>query len=88
MQPTARWTTPIAIVALSLYGLLAGYDMRAAILHDHLYATGQLTRAQCDAVLYQARRGDGVARWRACLFRVGVRAGGTKRYGSAQSDAL
>jgi hypothetical protein len=71
----------VAIIALALYGLLAGYGMRAAILHDWLYTLGGLSRGQCDAVFYRAlTTGDGTARWRASIFWLGVRFGGFIRY--------
>ncbi|WNW10137.1 DUF1353 domain-containing protein [Pseudomonas sp. DTU_2021_1001937_2_SI_NGA_ILE_001] len=73
----------LAIAALALYGLLAGYGMRAAILHDWLYGAGRLSRAQCDAVFYRALRADGVARWRAWIFYIGVRIGGASSYTQA-----
>jgi len=71
----------LAIVTLALYGLLAGYGMRAAILHDWLYTAGILSRAECDAVFYRAlTTGDGTARWRASIFWLGVRLGGSTSY--------
>jgi len=71
----------LAITTLALYGLLAGYGMRAAILHDWLYTAGALPRADCDAVFYRAlTTGDGTARWRAAIFWLGVRLGGSTSY--------
>jgi len=71
----------LAIVALALYGLLAGYGMRAAILHDWLYTVGILSRADSDAVFYRAlTTGDGTARWRGSIFWLGVRIGGASSY--------
>lgn len=74
----------LTIVTLALYGLLAGYGMRAAILHDWLYTAGVLSRAECDAVFYRAlTTGDGTARWRASVFWLGVRLGGSTSYTKA-----
>lgn len=71
----------LAIITLALYGLLTGYGMRAAILHDWLYTVGILSRAECDAVFYRAlTTGDGTARWRALIFWLGVRLGGSTSY--------
>ncbi|MGS0736167.1 DUF1353 domain-containing protein [Pseudomonas sp. GG8] len=67
-------------VLFVLYALFAGYGNYAAAVHDRLYATGQLTRRQSDAVLYRALRAEGVARWRARLFWAGVRLGGSRQY--------
>jgi len=74
----------LAIGSLALYALLAGYGLRAAILHDWLYTTALLPRAAADAVFYRAlRTGDGTARWRALFFWVGVRVGGIYAYSIA-----
>lgn len=71
----------IALVALVLYGVVAGYGMRAAILHDYEYSLGEIPRAGCDAMLYRAlHSGDGTAAWRSALFWVGVRLGGAAHY--------
>lgn len=67
----------MAVIALALYGLLAGYGMRAAILHDRLYETAEISRQAADDVFYRALRADGVARWRAAIFYAGVRIGGS-----------
>jgi hypothetical protein len=71
----------VAVIALALYGLLVGYGMRASILLDWLYTTGQLSRHECDAAYYRAlTTGDGTARWRAAIFWLGVRLGGSKSF--------
>lgn len=77
---TALWI--IAVAALALYGILAGYAMRAAILHDWLYTTGVLSRRDADAVFERASHtGDGTAKWRTLgLFWPGVRLGGYWSY--------
>ncbi|MBD1552318.1 DUF1353 domain-containing protein [Pseudomonas typographi] len=82
------WLAPllwiIAVGALALYGICAGYGMRPAILHDQLYGQGAFTRAECDAIFYRAlTTGDGTARWRSLLFYAGVRLGGASHYGTA-----
>lgn len=75
----ALWV--VAIIALALYGLLAGYGMRAAILHDWLYTVGKIPRCECDSVYYRAlTTGDGTARWRSAIFWIGVRIGGHWSY--------
>lgn len=71
----------LSIFALALYGMLAGYGMRAAVLHDWLYTVGVLSRAESDAVFYRAlTTGDGTAHWRALVFWIGVRIGGATAY--------
>lgn len=72
----------VAVLALALYGLLAGYGMRAAVLHDWLYTACSLSRSEADAVLYRALcTGDGTARWRSGIFWIGVRVGGAAHFG-------
>jgi len=71
----------IAVISLAIYGLLVGYGMRASILHDLLYTTGQFSRRDCDAIYYRAlTTGDGTARWRSLIFWIGVRLGGHWSY--------
>ncbi|MFJ3469041.1 DUF1353 domain-containing protein [Pseudomonas sp. NPDC090201] len=86
MVPGAPWISAlcwaVALVAIVLYALLTGYGMAPAILHDRLYEAGGLSRSECDAVFYRAlHMGDGVAKWRAGIFWVGVRLGGMAHYG-------
>ena len=71
----------IAVISLALYGLLVGYGMRAAILHDFIYTLGLFPRRDCDAIYYRAlTTGDGTARWRSLIFWIGVRLGGQRSY--------
>lgn len=72
------------LVLFVFYALVAGYGNYAAVVHDWLYSTTPFNRLQCDAVLYRALRAEGIARWRARLFWLGVRLGGSKRYGNAR----
>ncbi len=67
-----------------LFALVAGYGNYAATVHDWLYTTGQVSRKDADAVFYRALRAEGVARWRAWLFWLGVRVGGSNDFGTAQ----
>jgi hypothetical protein len=60
--------------------LLGQYGHAAAVLHDHLYATGKLPRKAADQVFLNALRSSGIARWRAWLMYAGVRVGGASRY--------
>lgn len=63
-----------------LFALVSGYGNYAATVHDWLYENAQISRKEADAVLYRALRAEGVARWRAYLFWLGVRLGGAKQY--------
>ena len=62
------------------FALLGSYGHAAAVIHDWLYTTGQLSRADADRVFLNALRSSGIARWRAWLMWAGVRIGGAKRY--------
>lgn len=63
---------PIPYLAM----ILSGYGVEAAVVHDWLYHTGQLTRKQSDYVYYEVLRQTGTARWRALIFYAGARAFG------------
>ncbi len=62
------------------YALLGAYGHAAAVLHDWLYSTTALSRAEADCVFFNALRSSGIARWRAWLMYAGVRLGGGPRY--------
>lgn len=72
----------VSVVVLALYGIVVGYGMRAAILHDYEYTIGELPRAGCDAMYERANNiGDGTARWRTLgLFYPAVRLFGASHY--------
>ena len=70
-----------------LFALVSGYGNYAATVHDWLYFGGQVSRKEADAVLYRALRAEGVARWRAYLFWLGVRIGGAKQYNSTPTSS-
>lgn len=61
-----------------LYAMLAGYGLRAAIIHDYMYRTPQLkyTKLQADDMFKLALRADGVSRWRTWVIYQGVNLGG------------
>jgi hypothetical protein len=59
---------------------------RAAVLHDYLYRTGQVSRPSADAVFREALLADGVSRWRAWLMWSGVRAMGWKYYNDQKGE--
>ena len=70
-----------------LFALVSGYGNYAATVHDFLYSEGRVNRKEADAVLYRALRAEGVARWRAYLFWLGVRIGGAKQYNSTPTSS-
>ena len=63
-----------------VFDLVGAYGHAAAVLHDQLYATGELSRAAADRVFLNALRSSGIARWRSWLMYAGVRLGGRWRY--------
>jgi hypothetical protein len=72
------------ILLFVLYALVAGYGNYSATVHDYLYSVRNLSRKDCDDILYRALRAEGVAKWRAWLFWAGVRIGGAKSYAAAK----
>lgn len=73
-----------------LYYLLKGYGDESATIHDWLYAGYGIlradgtryypTREECDEIFYRLLRAQGIARWRAMIFYVGVRLFGRSHY--------
>lgn len=57
-----------------------------AVVHDHLYSTGDLPRETADAVLLEAMASAGVPRWRRYAMYWAVRAFGGGRFGRGGSD--
>ncbi len=68
------------IFLFPLYALMSGYGNYASTIHDYLYSEGSYSRKECDDIFYVALRAEGVARWRAYLFWLGVRLGGKSHY--------
>jgi hypothetical protein len=63
-----------------IYLVFGEYGQEAAIIHDYLYATAEVTRQQADDVFYRALRDSGVARWRAACMYAAVRMFGSHYY--------
>lgn len=63
-----------------LYALVSGYGNYGSTVHDYLYSTKAVSRRVADKYLYRALRAEGVAKWRASVFYIGVRLGGWKHY--------
>lgn len=61
---------------LFLYAMLVGYGNAASTIHDLLYTQKKLPRSLCDRVFHRALLDEGVSKWRAILFYLGVRLGG------------
>lgn len=78
----------VGVAALVLYAAVVGYGHPAAALHDWLYATAMLPRADADRAFRQALRSCGVARWRSWLMWAGVRLGGARRYRPAARELV
>jgi len=75
--PTGFLTDLASVPRLPLAYLLAGDTAHeAAVVHDHLYQVQRCTRAQADAVLYEAMAVTGEPAWRRWLMWSAVRTGG------------
>jgi hypothetical protein len=66
------------VLLFGLYALLAGYGDRSATVHDYLYVNKgtsdqNIDRKKADEIFYRALRSEGIARWRAGIFFLGVR---------------
>jgi hypothetical protein len=55
---------------------LEGEFLRASVLHDWMYRTGEASRAQADRLFFEALQADGVSPVRARVMYAGVRVGG------------
>lgn len=62
------------------YFLAGGLAHAAAVVHDWLYTSHELTRAQADAVFREAAQACGVGAWRAWVMWLGVRVGGVSSW--------
>lgn len=73
-----NWQTDLSSVPrVVLLWLLVGGDAPAsAVVHDWLYRTGILTRAQADRVFYDLIQIEGYSTAKAWVMWMGVRAGG------------
>lgn len=76
----AGFVTDFASVPRGLWNILprVGQWDRAAVVHDFLYATNGLTRAQADAVFKEALCVCGVSGWRCTAMYAAVRCCGWK----------
>ena len=82
------------VLLFLFYALLADYGDKSATIHDWLYSgypikkkDGSLhypTRKEADEVFFRALRAEGIARWRAGMFYVGVRIGGASHFSGEQ----
>jgi hypothetical protein len=67
-----------------VYWLCGGRANKPAVVHDYLYGTGLLPRAQADAVFLEAMQLVGVPRLYRWLMWAGVRLGGASHYTTSQ----
>lgn len=58
------------------YMLTGGYAHAAAVIHDYLYSSHEVSRSMADAVFHEAILSAGGSKWRAALMYAGVRVGG------------
>ena len=65
------------------FWLFGDIAQEAAVVHDHLYSTGEVSRAMADEVFAEASKVCGVSAWRRGPMWLGVRLFGGKRYTAA-----
>jgi len=65
-----------------LFVFVADYGDKAATVHDYLYTKATIGRKACDQLLYRALLAEGLEKWRATLFYIGVRIGGGSHFGA------
>lgn len=71
------------LIFAPIFVLVADYGDKSATVHDYLYTQTKLSRKDCDQVLYRALLAEGLEKWRARLFWLGVRVGGGSHFGTA-----
>lgn len=86
------------ILLFAFFALLAWYGDKSATIHDWLYAgygiekaDGSIyypTRKEADQIFYRALRSEGVARWRAWMFYIGVRIGAASKFSEQKKNWL
>lgn len=60
-----------------------GRTLRASVIHDYLYATGFVSRAEADRFYRLSLIEDGYPAWKAWAVWIGVRIGGRSHYTEA-----
>ena len=85
----AGFRTDLASIPRVLWNVLPPVSKadHAAVIHDFLYQTGGVTRADADAVLNEAMEVAGVARVQRWLIYAGVRVGGWKVWNAYRAAA-
>ncbi len=66
------------------YLLFAGIGESAAVVHDALYSSGDVSRKAADEIFLEALEASGVSAWRRRPMFWAVRAFGAKRYTASQ----
>jgi hypothetical protein len=81
--PTGFVTDFASVPRLPLvYLATAGVGERAAVLHDFCYSVAEYQRSECDRIFRAALEGSGVSWFQRWAMWSGVRAGGSRHYGS------
>ncbi len=73
-----QWVGYIYVIIILLAILITPYgkQSKAAVLHDYLYQTHQVSRAMADLIFKEAMIVAGTPYWKAYLMHRGVRIGG------------
>ena len=70
----------------SLVGDPGGPWAPAAVVHDYLYRTGLMPRAEADAIFYEAMAAEGIRTTKRWLMWLAVRVGGWAAYRKARGE--
>jgi hypothetical protein len=78
----AGFETDLASVPRLLWGLIPPYGryIRAAIIHDYLYATGKIDRERADGIFLALMRQDKVEKWKQIIMYLAVRGFGWRNF--------
>ncbi len=75
--PAGFETDFASVPRIPIFFMLVGdIASEAAIIHDYLYSTKQVSRATADKVLREAAKVAGCPQWQAEILYLGVRLGG------------
>jgi hypothetical protein len=71
-----------------IYLLAGNVATKAAVVHDWLYSSGEVSRKVADAVLREASEASGVSWFQRWMMWAGVRIGGSSHYTSQEKQAI
>lgn len=81
LQVPAGFITDLCSKPQIVLSLLGDNEQMPSVPHDYAYNTHCMSRAEADAMLYDACLLSGVPKWRAWAIYLGVRIGGASHWG-------